>query len=118
MTQMRPTTTPSRGDVVLVSFLFPDQRGIKRRPALVISSDTYHLGRQEVVLAAITSNVRRLLPGDTALEGWRGAGLIAPSVATGVVRTIKQTDLIRKLGALSARDLRAVEMSLRLALAL
>lgn len=50
---------------------------------LVASSERYHLGRGEVILAAITSNVRRLLPGDTRLAGWKDSGLIAPLVVTG-----------------------------------
>ncbi|MBI4328870.1 MAG: type II toxin-antitoxin system PemK/MazF family toxin [Chloroflexi bacterium] len=115
---MPPTTSFSRGDVVLVNFVFSSQEGVKRRPALLVSSATYHQGRQEVILVAITSNVHRLLPGDTALVGWQKAGLLRPSTVTGVLRTVKTTALARRLGAVPSPDLRAVEASLRLALAL
>ena len=118
MTQTQRTTSFSRGDIVLVNFVFADETGIKTRPALVISSNTYHRGRQEVVLAAITSNTRRLLVGDTLLGAWREAGLLAPSVVTGVLRTVTQSFLARRLGAIPASDLRGVEQSLRLSLAL
>lgn len=54
-------TGHSRGDVVLIGFVFSDESGKKFRPALVLSSSAYHRGRQEVVVAAITSNIRRRL---------------------------------------------------------
>ena len=57
-------TTCKRGDIVLVRFVFADEKGAKQRPGLIVSSDRYHGGRQEAILAAMTSNVRRLLFGD------------------------------------------------------
>ena len=107
-----------RGNIVLVGFLFPDQAGIKRRPAVIISSRAYHRGRQEVIIAAITSNITRVFPGDTPLAGWKGSGLLFPSVATGIIRTVKQGALLRKLGSLSTSDLHAFDGNLSLALGL
>ena len=112
------TTTFSRGDVVIVDFVYPNQAGSKHRPALVVSSPTYHAGRQEVVLAGITSNVSRRLPGDTHLADWAAAELPKASVVTGILQTVKRSAVMRALGSLSTRDLRAVEDSLRQALAL
>ena len=38
-----PSTTGYRfGDLVLVPFPFTDQTGVKKRPAIVVSSDAYH----------------------------------------------------------------------------
>ena len=76
-------TACRRGDVVLVGFVFSDESGRKLRPTVVISSSAYNRGRKEVVVAAITSNVRRRLFGDYRIEGWRNAGLLFPSTATG-----------------------------------
>jgi mRNA interferase MazF len=81
-------TAYKRGDVVLVGFVFSDESGKKLRPALVISSSAYHRGRKEVVVVAITSSVARRLFGDHLIVDWKGAGLLFPSVATGVVRTV------------------------------
>ena len=115
----RSTTIFKRGSIVGVDFLFADRRGSKRRPAVVLSSTAYLAGRQEVVLAAVTSNTRRrLLPGDTAIQELTPTELPKPSVVTGILRTVKQADVTRAFGELSARDLRAVEDSLREALAL
>ena len=102
-----------------VDFLFTDQRGSKQRPAIVLSSAAYLAGRQEVVIAAVTSNTRRrLLPGDTAIKELKPTELPRPSVVTGILRTVKQADVTQAFGSLSARDLRAVEDSLREALSL
>lgn len=108
----------SRSDVVLVNFLFADESGVKRRPAVIVSTDTYHQGRQEVVIAAITSNVDRLLVGDHLIAGWQEAGLLFPSVATGIIRTIKQEMIYRKLGSMPSTDMQAIEDALQQALGL
>lgn len=111
-------TACSRGDVVLIGFVFSDESGKKLRPAVVISSPAYHRGRQEVVVAAITSNVRRRLFGDHLVVDWKGAGLLFPSLVTGIVRTIKRTMIDRKLGSLPKADLEAVDRELRRSLGL
>ena len=102
-----------RGDVVLVSFIFSDESGKKLRPAVVISSAAYNRSRQEIVVAAITSNVRRRLFGDHLLTDWKGAGLLFPSVVTGVVRTIKQTMIDRKVGNMPKSEMVAIDVKLR-----
>jgi len=111
-------TAYSRGDVVLVGFVFTDESGKKLRPAVVISSAPYHRARQEVVVAAVTSNVKRRQPGDHPVSDWRGAGLLFPSVVTGVLRTIKRSMIDRRLGALVKADLDAFDRELRRALGL
>jgi len=91
-------TEHSRGDVVLVSFVFADETGIRRRPAVIVSSEAYHQGRQEAIIAAITSRTDRVLVGDHLISDWQGAGLLFPSLATGIIRTIKQNMIARKIG--------------------
>ena len=107
-----------QGDVVLVRFVFADESGTKRRPAVIVSSDDYHRGRQEAIIAAITSNVARLLVGDHLIAGWQEAGLLYPSAATGVVRTIKQAMIERRLGDMPPADMRAIRGNLEQALGL
>ena len=105
-----------RGDVVLVGFVFSDESGRKVRPALVISSRAYQRARGEVIVAAITSNTRRQLFADHLLTDWKAAGLLFPSVATAIVRTVKGTMIDRKLGSLTGADFQSVERQLRRAL--
>ena len=109
-------TAFKRADVVLVGFVFSDESGTKLRPALVVSSAGYHRERQELVVAAITSNVRRRLYGDHALVDWKSAGLLFPSTVTGILRTVKRGMIGRKLGSLATADREAVASELRRAL--
>ena len=111
-------TSFNRGDVVLVKFVFADEKGAKHRPALIVSTDRYHQGRRETILAAITSNVGRLLVGDHKIKAWRETGLLSPSIVTGIVRTIQHDMIARKMGELPASELHAVEDKLREILAL
>jgi mRNA interferase MazF len=111
-------TAYKRGDVVLVGFVFSDESGQKLRPALVISSSAYNRGRKEVVVAAITSNVRRRLFGDHLIVDWKGAGLLFPSVATGILRTVARGVIYRKLGVMAKVDMDTVDNELRRSLAL
>ena len=53
------TTTYRQGDVVLVSFPFTGLTSTKRRPAVVDSSDTFNARNEDVVLAAVTSQITR-----------------------------------------------------------
>lgn len=111
-------TACNRGDIVLIGFVFSDDSGKKLRPAVIISSEDYHRARQEVVVAAITSNVKRRLFGDHRITDWRGAGLLFPSLVTGIVRTVKRTIIDRKLGSMLRPDMEAVDRVLRRSLAL
>jgi mRNA interferase MazF len=106
-------TTFRRGEVVLVEFVFSDESGAKRRPALVISTSAYHRARQEVIVAAITRRVDRRLFGDYLIADWQRAGLLSPSLVTGILRTIKQTMVRRTLGSLTEGDLDAYGRVLR-----
>ncbi|MCL5986693.1 MAG: type II toxin-antitoxin system PemK/MazF family toxin [Actinobacteria bacterium] len=101
-----------------MSFRFTDEAGVKRRPSVIISTDTYHRDRQEVIVAAITSNINRLLVGDHFIDGWRDAGLLHPSVATGIIRTVKQEMIHHKLGDMPSVDMQAIDDGLRQAVGL
>ena len=54
---MPSTTRYKRGDIVLVPFPFTDLSSSKRRPALVISPDAFNDQMQDLVVAAITSQL-------------------------------------------------------------
>jgi mRNA interferase MazF len=111
-------TAYSRGDVVLVSFVFSDETGERRRPAVIVSSEAYHKSREEAIIVAITSRTDRILTGDHLIRDWREAGLLFPSVATGIIRTIKQDMLNHRLGTMSQADMEVIAANLRAALSL
>lgn len=102
---MATTARFSFGDVVLVPFPFTDQSGAKRRPAVVVSSAGYNTNRRDIVIMAITSQVRQPLAfGEAMVADWQAAGLIKTSVLKPVLATIEQGLVVRVMGQLSAPD--------------
>ena len=94
------------GEVVLVPFPFTDQSGAKKRPAVIVSSSGYHAGRRDLVIMAITSQVRTPLGfGEAMVTDWQSAGLVKTSVLKPVFTTIEQGLVLRSMGALSKGDL-------------
>lgn len=90
------TTSYKRGDVVLVPFPFTDLTGIKQRPAVVISSDAFNDVREDVLIAAITSQVPGGLKPDEFLlpaAGLSAGGLVKPSM----VKLLKLVSLHQRL---------------------
>ena len=64
---MPASTSYRRGDVVLVPFPFTDLSGAKQRPALVVSADSLNVTLEDVLVAAITSQVPMNLAADEFL---------------------------------------------------
>jgi len=89
---------------------------MKRRPACVVSADSYQRG-PDVIVAMVTSQAgRRQAPslGDVVVTDWQAAGLRAPStVRTGRLLVFEQRLLGTTLGRLSSTTLEAVDAALR-----
>ena len=98
------------GEVVLVPFPFTDQSGVKKRPAVIVSSASYNANRRDLIIMAITSQVRQPLGfGEALVADWQAAGLIKPSVLKPVFTTIEQGLVVRTMGTLSTSDLRTLK---------
>ena len=114
---MPPTIGYKFGDVVLVPFAFTDQTGAKKRPAVIVSSDTYHQHRRDLIIMAVTSQIRPVAVfGEVTITAWEKAGLIQPSVTKPILTTIEKGLVIRKLGQLQDADRKAVQSALGLIL--
>jgi len=108
-----------RGDIVLIPFPYTDLSASKTRPAVVVSSDIYHMARSELLLAYVSSQVSRADPMiDHVLVDWRAVGLLKPSFVRPKVAAVEPTLVVHRVGSLSARDLSAVDRCLRRAMAL
>lgn len=93
------------GDIVLVPFPFTDQSAAKKRPAVVISSEAYHQQRQDLIIMAVTSQVKSAQSvGETFVQDWQDAGLLKPSVIKPVITTIERSLVINQLGQLKGND--------------
>ncbi len=106
---MAATSRFGFGDVVLVPFPFTDQSGTKKRPAVVVSSHGYNASRRDIVIMAITSQLRTPLAfGEAMVADWQGAGLVKESVLKPVFTTIEQGLVLRVMGELAATDVKTL----------
>jgi len=48
---------PKQADIVLVNVPFSDLQSSKKRPVLIISNDNYNNKQNDIIVAAITSNL-------------------------------------------------------------
>jgi mRNA interferase MazF len=94
------------GDVVTVDF--PGVQGIKRRPAVVLSSSTYHATRPDTIVGMITTQTKGLGVTDYVLQDWSAAGLLIPSVFRSFIVTLPPAANLVLIGHLSERDWKAV----------
>jgi mRNA interferase MazF len=114
---MPSTTNYSRGDVVLVPFPFTDLSSAKQRPGLVISADAFNSTRDDVLVAAITSQIPVKLATDEFLipaHELGACGLPKPSVLklSKLVALHRQL-VIKRIGSLPAATLTQVLAQLR-----
>ena len=101
------------GAIVLVPFPFTDQSASKRRPAVVVSNRAYNMARPDVVVMAVTSQLRPTLAfGEVWVSQWQPSGLLKPSAIKPVFATIEQRLVIRQLGTLQSIDLAALRKSI------
>jgi len=79
------------GDVVLVPFPFTDQSTTKKRPAVVISSHAYNNERPDLIIMAVTSQIKpTAILGEVIVQDWQAAGLLKPSAIKPVITTIEK----------------------------
>jgi hypothetical protein len=101
----------------VVTFEFSGALGLKRRPAILVSSPTYHTIRPDVVLGLLTSQIVSATgPTDYTLRDWSAAGLHNESAFRAFFATLPATS-VSVLGHLSGRDWEGDQARLRIALA-
>jgi mRNA interferase MazF len=101
------------GDVVLVPFPFTSQRASKKRPAVVVSNHAYSTARPDVIVMAVTSQLRpNPQLGETWVSHWQAAGLLKPSVVKPVFATLEHRLVLRRLGALNEDDRTALRKAI------
>jgi mRNA interferase MazF len=102
------------GDVVTVDF--PAVTGIKRRPAVVLSSEIYHANRPDVIVGLITSQTKNLGVTDYVLQDWQISGLRVPSIFRSFIVTLPPSANLVIIGELSEQDWQGVKNCIKLSL--
>jgi mRNA interferase MazF len=104
----------NKGDVILVPFPFSDQTTTKKHPAVIVSSDTYNNISQDIVIMAITGQIRSHLGViEFLIEDWQDAGLLKASAVKSAVSTIEQRLVMKILGRFSSKDLSTLEKAIK-----
>ncbi len=91
--------------------------GIKRRPAVVLSSATYHAIRPDIIVGLITSQTKGLGVTEYVLQDWAASGLRVASVFRSFIVTLPPSSNVVRVGQLSERDWRGVRACVKTALA-
>ncbi len=102
------------GDLVLVPFPFTDLTSQKKRPAVVVSSASCHRERPDIIVMAVTSQVKPAETfGETTILRWKEAGLLKPSVIKPILATLEDRLVLRNLGRLQEQDQQSLQKTLQ-----
>lgn len=105
----------SPGSVITVDF--PGATGIKRRPALVISTNLYYRTRPDVIISVLTSQISAAnQPTDYLLQDWAQAGFRLPTAFRVYLSTVPSS-AATAIGRLSLQDWEEIQHCLKQALA-
>jgi mRNA interferase MazF len=116
------STIPERGSILLVYFPHSDLKTVKLRPVLAVQANDLDTGLPQVLVAMISSNMRRAQhPARVTIRGgapgWVESGLRLDSVILADnLATVELPMIARVIGKLV--DVAAVDSALRAALAL
>lgn len=111
---MQSMTPFELGDIILVPFPFTDQSATKKRPAVVISSKSYNQKRPDLIIMAVTSQIKPAsVIGEVIIQDWQAAGLLKPSAINPVITTIEKTLVIKTMGRLKEKDQKILQNSLK-----
>ena len=102
------------GDIITVDF--PAVTGVKRRPAVVLSSETYHANRPDVIIGIITTQTKRLGVTDYALQDWQSSGLRVASIFRSFIVPLPVSTNMIFIGQLSERDWQGVRDCIKIAI--
>lgn len=105
--------TYSPFSVVVVPFPFTDKRKVKKRPALVLSTQTHQKQTGHITLLMITSAQHSAWASDYPIIELKEAGLPSPSVARQKIFTIDSKLIIKHIGKLSTADHKGVMVHLK-----
>jgi mRNA interferase MazF len=106
----------STGDIVVVDF--PGAQGVKRRPAIVISSAAYHQSRPDMIIGVITSQMKDATgPTDHILVDWRAAGLHRPSAFRAYLVTLSKNAVSAGIGRPTPSDWQEIVTCVQAAIA-
>jgi len=101
------------GEIVVVPFPFVDRPIVKRRPSLVLSNQPFNSENDHSILAMITTGAGSSWPSDVPLPASTESGLRHDCVMRWKLFTLPNSLILKRIGRLSAGQLRLVHKSVR-----
>ncbi len=99
------------GAVVLVRFPFTDLSSAKKRPAVIISPDSYSNRYEDVVIIPLTSVNQNDDP--LYVSCWEESNLVKPTWVKPLLATISISLIDRELGRLHKKDVSCIHNALQ-----
>ncbi len=105
------------GEVIWIEF--PGVVQTKRRPAVILSSATYHANRPDIIVGLVTSQTTKAnSPTDHLIQDWQAAGLRVPSSFRSFIVTLPASAIVSTMGMLTPKDWTEVVARIKLAIEL
>jgi len=103
-----------QGDILLIPIPFSDLTSNKKRPVLVLSNDDYNSRTEDIIVAAITSNlsVKDYIVMLTNSDLDKGTLKVDSCVRADKIYTLSQSIAISKFGAVKKNIIDAVKEKL------
>ena len=100
---MKPGTMPNQRDIVLVPIPFTDLTSKRRRPVVVVSNNGYNRKAEDIVVVAMTSNLKPAAYSFIVTSADLAVGsLKRPSrIRVDKIYTLAQSIVVKKFGQLS-----------------
>ncbi|MBX3579609.1 MAG: type II toxin-antitoxin system PemK/MazF family toxin [Rhizobiaceae bacterium] len=93
-----------RYDVLLVLFPFTEKRGLKQRPAVVLSDRAFNDAHEHAIVAMVTTASQTRWASDLKIANYMEAGLQTPSVVRAKFFTISFDLVPGRVGTLARAD--------------
>lgn len=104
----------NQGDILLVAIPFSDLTSSKKRPVLVLSNNRYNSGTEDVIVAAITSNINNKYTEVNITNADMKQGDLKKDSCVRVdkIYTLSQSIVIKKYGVVKEDILKSVRLKL------
>lgn len=105
---------PKQRDILLIPIPFTDLQSVKRRPVVVLSNNRYNRSKNDVIVAAITSNVQTNEYGIVIdhLDVEQGNLRHQSMVRTDKIYTLNQQIILKRFGRLKLQKYHEVIRSI------
>ncbi len=97
----------SRGEIVLIPIPFSDLKTNKKRPVLIISNNKNNVNSEDVIVVAITSNIRDIQPEIIINNNDMAEGelLTESCIRADKIYTLSQNIIVKRFGMLNTDKL-------------